>query len=98
MGSCSVAQINSATATRLGVKKGDRLRLGGGGNAVTVIVALFEGVPPDTAALYSGLGHTAFDEFSRGKGINIMTLTSVSREPGTGLSVWGGANLDAVKA
>ena len=47
----------------------------------------------DAVALCAGLGHTAFDEFSRGKGINIMTLTGVTQEPGTGLSVWGGAQL-----
>jgi anaerobic selenocysteine-containing dehydrogenase len=97
-GPYSVVQINAATAARLGVAGGERLRLESGGSAVTVVVELFEGVAHDAAALYTGLGHTAFDEFSRGKGINIMTLTSVSQEPGTGLSVWGGANVSAVKA
>ena len=89
----SVAQINSATAAKLGVKSGDRLKLQNGAATVTVLVNVFEGVQTDAVALCAGLGHTAFDEFSRGKGINIMTLTGVTQEPGTGLSVWGGAQL-----
>lgn len=92
-GTLSVAQMNSATAAKLGVRQGERLTLQGGAATVTVLVDLFEGVQTDAVALCAGLGHTAFDEFSRGKGINIMTLTSVTREPGTGLSVWGGARL-----
>ena len=89
----SVAQINGATAAKLGVKSGDRLKLQNGAATVTVLVDVFEGVQTDAVALCAGLGHTAFDEFSRGKGINIMTLTGVTQEPGTGLSVWGGAQL-----
>ena len=98
-GSYSVAQINAATASRLRVRNGDYLKLTGeNGTTVVVMVSLFEGVPPDVVALCAGLGHTAFDEFSQNKGVNIMTLTGVSHEPGTGLSVWGTANLKAVKA
>lgn len=89
----SVAQMNGATASKLGVKTGDRLTLQSGVATSTVLVSVFEGVQTDAVALCAGLGHTAFDEFSRGKGINIMTLTSVTQEPGTGLSVWGGAAL-----
>lgn len=98
IGSYSVAQMNGATAARLGVRKGDRLKLSNDNAAATVLVDVFEGVQSDTVALCAGLGHTAFDEFSRGKGINITTLTGVTQEPGTGLSVWGGAGVNAVKA
>lgn len=92
----SVAQMNGATAAKLGVKTGDRLKLDNGAASVTVLVDVFEGVQTDAVALCAGLGHTAFDEYSQGKGINIMTLTGVKQEPGTGLSVWGDAKLAKV--
>lgn len=97
-GAYSVAQLNGATAAKLGVRKGDKLKLSNDNAVATVLVDVFEGVQTDAVALCAGLGHTAFDEFSRGKGFNITTLTGVTQEPGTGLSVWGDAGVNAVKA
>ncbi len=97
-GAHSVAQMNAATAAKLGVKKGDRLKLDAQGTAVTVLADVYEGVPSDTVALCTGLGHTAFDEFSRNKGANITTLAGVLLEPGTGLPVWDGVSVNAVRA
>lgn len=98
-GKYSVAQMNSATAAKLKVNAGDRVRLVAGNNVeITVVAAIFEGILPDTVSLVAGLGHTAFDEFSKGKGANVLALTSVCREPGTGLPVWGLAGVKAAKA
>ena len=98
-GKLSVVQLNGATAAKLKVQSGDHIRLVAGNNVeITAVVAVFEGILPDTVSLVAGLGHTAFDEFSRGKGANVLALTSVSREPGTGLPVWGLAGVKAVKA
>lgn len=93
-----VAQMNAVTAAALKMRKGDRITLTNESGTVTAQVALFEGVMPNTVALPLGLGHTAFDEFSQNKGANIMNLTSVSEEPGTGLCVWGTMGVNAAKA
>lgn len=98
-GKYSVAQMNGATAAKLKVKNGDLLKITAANKvAITVRVAVFEGVVSDTVSLTAGLGHTAFDQFSKGKGANIVTLTSVSREPGTNLPVWGSADVNAARA
>ncbi len=97
-GHSSVAQMNAATADKLGVRKGARVTVGNGKVKVPALVDIFEGVLPDAVALSAGLGHTAFDEFSRNKGSNIMTLTSITREPGTGLPVWSSAGVSVDKA
>ena len=98
-GKYSVAQMNGATAAKLKVNAGDLVRLVAGNNVeITVVAAIFEGILPDTVSLVAGLGHTAFDEFSRGKGSNVLALTSVCREPGTGLPVWGLAGVKAARA
>ena len=95
----SVAQMNGVTAASLGVDEGSRLRLtADNGTTVEVVVSVFEGVMPATVSLVAGLGHTAFDEFSKGKGANVVSMTSITREPGTNLPVWGTAGLKAARA
>ena len=97
-GNHSVAQMNSATAAKLKVMNGDKIRLSVPGSAACIaVVSVFEGVMSDTLSLVAGLGHTAFDQFSRGKGVNVASLTCISREPGTGLPVWGVAAIKAEK-
>ena len=99
VGKLSVAQMNGATAAKLKVKEGDKIKLAAANKKeITVRVAVFEGIMPDTVSLVAGLGHTAFDQFSQNKGSNVVTLTSISREPGTNLPVWGLAGVKAVKA
>lgn len=79
------AQVNSRTSRRLGLKDGQRARLSarpGGGAAptvsLTVRVAIFEGIMDDVVGLPLGYGHTAFDEFSRDKGVNGLDLYSLT--------------------
>ncbi len=98
-GKYSVAQMNGATAAKLKVREGDMLKITASNKVETTVrVAIFEGVVSDTISLTAGLGHTAFDQFSKGKGVNVVTLTSVSREPGTNLPVWGAIAVNAARA
>ncbi|MBQ4325795.1 MAG: molybdopterin-dependent oxidoreductase [Mailhella sp.] len=99
VGKLSAAQMNGATAKKLKVAEGDKIKLvAANKQEITARVVVFEGVMPDTVSLVAGLGHTAFDQFSQNKGSNVVTLTSISREPGTNLPVWGLAGVKAVKA
>ena len=99
VGKLSAAQMNGATAKKLKVAEGDKIKLvATNKQEITARVVVFEGVMPDTVSLVAGLGHTAFDQFSQNKGSNVVTLTSISREPGTNLPVWGLAGVKAVKA
>ena len=99
IGKLSVAQMNGATAKKLNVADGSKIKLTAANKQeITAVVAVFEGIMPDTVSLVAGLGHTAFDQFSQNKGSNVVTLTSISREPGTNLPVWGLAGVKAVKA
>ena len=99
IGKHSVAQMNSATAKKLKVADGGKIKLVAGNKTeITAYVTIFEGILPDTVSLVAGLGHTAFDQFSQNKGVNVVTLTSITREPGTNMPVWGLAGVNAVKA
>ncbi len=45
---------------------------------------------PDVIAIPTGLGHTAYDRFLAGKGINYNALVKTVEDPATGLNAaWG---------
>lgn len=92
------ARINGATLKKLGLYSGQKIKLSNKAGAVEARVLQFEGVTNDTVALTMGFGHTAFGEFNTGKGMNVMSLLSAVTEPGTGLTVWTGARVNAAKA
>ncbi|MCG8533318.1 MAG: molybdopterin-dependent oxidoreductase [Desulfovibrionales bacterium] len=90
--------MNGATARELGVKKHDRIKLSNNSGSIQARVNIFEGVMPNTIAVLMGFGHTAFDEFSKDKGENVMELLTVGYEAGTGQSVWNVAGVNVSKA
>jgi len=80
--------MNAATAKKVGVGEGDAIRLASEAGEVKALVHLDEGVMQDVIAAPMNFGHTAFDEFTRGKGGNVARLMQVSAEPGSGYPTW----------
>lgn len=83
-----VAQINKATAQKLGLENGHKAMLQTKNGAMLVLVQCYEGIAPDVIAVMAGLGHTEFDRFSVNKGNNILELTQIDMETGSDLPVW----------
>jgi anaerobic selenocysteine-containing dehydrogenase len=55
-----------------------------------VLVHLQEGIMPGVVAIPKGLGHTAYDNYLAGKGVNANSLIGVVEDPVSGLSAtWG---------
>ncbi len=81
-------QINGKTAKKLNASEGSTVKLSGAGGECVARVHINEGVMNDVIAAPLGFGHTAWDEFSRGKGDNIAKILTVGTEPGTGMAVW----------
>lgn len=90
-------QINAATAKKLGVADGNQVKLTAGSGEVKARVHVNEGVAADTAAILLGFGHSAWDEFTKGKGENVYKILTVSDEPGTGMKVWAGSTVTVAK-
>ncbi len=88
IGTHMVAQINKATADAHSLRDGSLVKLGNEHGSITARIALFEGVQTNCILLPYGLGHTAFDDFSKNKGDNVINLTSVVAEAGTGFPMW----------
>jgi anaerobic selenocysteine-containing dehydrogenase len=90
--------INAATAKNLGLKKDDAVKLASAGGECKARVRIFEGVMNDTVVAPMGLGHTAWDAFSRGKGDNVYKLLAADTEAQTGLSRFATARVTVTKA
>jgi anaerobic selenocysteine-containing dehydrogenase len=96
-GHMTVAKLNAATAKMLKVEAGDKLKLTGPAGAITVGVALSESVMTGVLAVPMGFGHTAFDDFSKNKGQNVLAVMTATEEPATGASSWSGSKVKIAK-
>jgi anaerobic selenocysteine-containing dehydrogenase len=91
-------QMNSTTAGKYGLKVHDKVELTGPLGSCIARVRIFEGVGPNVVVAPLGFGHTAWDEFSRGKGDNVNNVLTVRTEPGSELSVWADSRVRIAKA
>jgi anaerobic selenocysteine-containing dehydrogenase len=83
-------EINPKTARSAGLREGQRVLLITPKGKAEVKVHLFEGIMPGIIALPRGLGHTAYDDYLAGKGINFNTLIGTLEDPDSGMdAAWG---------
>jgi anaerobic selenocysteine-containing dehydrogenase len=83
-------EINPKTARSAGLHEGQRVLLITPKGKAEVKIHLFEGIMPGIIALPRGLGHTAFDDYLAGKGINFNTLIGTVEDPDSGMdTAWG---------
>lgn len=97
-GAMTCVHLNGATAAQAGVDEGDHVVVSSKGGQMDALVHIHEGVMDGVVAAYMGLGHTAFDQYTKGKGDNVSKLLTASFEPGTGLSSWTGTAVKLQKA
>jgi menaquinone reductase, molybdopterin-binding-like subunit len=91
-------EINPATAKELGLADGDAAVIAPPKGSAPVKVYLFDGIMPGLVAMVRGLGHSAYDKFLSGKGVNVNALMSPVEDPGTGLEAAWGVRAKLVKA
>jgi len=83
-------ELNSETAGKYGLREGQSTLLSTPRGQAKVKVHLFDGIKPGIVALPRGLGHTAYDKFLAGKGINFNELIGPIEDPASGLdAAWG---------
>jgi anaerobic selenocysteine-containing dehydrogenase len=85
-----MVEINPATAGGLGLVEGAAAVLSTPRGRARVRVHLFDGIMPGLVAMPRGLGHSAFDRFLAGKGVNINDLIAPVEDPASGFEAgWG---------
>ncbi|RLB42445.1 MAG: hypothetical protein DRH12_05645 [Deltaproteobacteria bacterium] len=84
----SFAEINPQTAKQYGLREGDKIVVETPLGKTTLRVTLFEGAFPGYIFVPRGFGHSAYDEFLRGKGANPNWLIGTSKDALSGLPAW----------
>ncbi len=78
-------EINPDTAKKLGLADGQLATLTTPVGKAKVGVHYEEGIMPGVVAMPRGLGHTAYDQFLAGKGVNVNQLIGPVEDPASGL-------------
>ena len=88
-------EINPDTAEKAGLTDGQKVQLSTPVGSATVRVHFSDGIMPELIAMPRGLGHTAYDAYLAGKGVNVNQLIGPVEDPASGLdAAWGiGAKL-----
>ena len=94
----SFAEINPKTAGEYHLKEGQMISLESPSGKVKVRVTLFEGAMPGMVYLPQGFGHSAYDEFLKGKGSNPNHIIHPSKDPVSGFPVWWNTPVRIIKA
>jgi len=85
-----LVEINPATARSIGLKDGSKAELTTPKGSVVVRVYLYDGIQPGLVALPRGLGHTAYDRFLAGKGVNYNQVVGPMEDAASGHdAAWG---------
>ena len=93
----SFIEINPKTASDYNLQEGDRILVESPAGKAMVRVCLTEEVMPGNLYMPLGLGHTAYDEFLRGKGANPNQIISAEKDPLSGQFVWWDTPVKIVK-
>jgi anaerobic selenocysteine-containing dehydrogenase len=92
-----MVHMNAATAAKIGLSNGNAVTVTGPGGACPARVCIDEGLCAGSVSMLYGMGHTAFDAFSRKKGSNLLQLAAPAVEAGAGLSVWDAITVKVAK-
>jgi anaerobic selenocysteine-containing dehydrogenase len=83
-------EINPKTADAAGLGEGRTAVLSTPRGQARVRIHLSEGIMPGLVAMPRGLGHTAYDDYLAGKGVNVNALIGPVEDPASGLdAAWG---------
>ena len=97
LGDISFAAINPDTAAQYKLKQGDHVLVKSTAGEVKVGVNLYEGAMPGFVYLPLGFGHTAYDEYLKGKGANPNNIVQAGKDPLSGHPVWWNTPVKLIK-
>jgi anaerobic selenocysteine-containing dehydrogenase len=94
----SFVDVNPDTAEGYNLKQGDSVFIESPKGRIQALVNIFEGAMPGIVFMPLGLGHSAYDDFLRGKGANPNEIVYGGRDPLSGQTVWWNTHVRLVKA
>ena len=81
-------ELNPKTASQYGLREGSRVVLRSPKGELTVRIHIFDGAMPGVIFIPLGLGHTAYDRYLKGKGVNPYDIIDPTEDPLSGQPVW----------
>ena len=97
-GNTVFAEVNPATAKKYGLDEGCDAILETPRGKARVKVRCCQGVGPEIVAIPRGLGHSAYDKYLAGKGVNVNELIGPVADPVSGLDAAFGIRAKLSKA
>ncbi len=88
LGNDSFVAVNPETASEYRLEQGDPIVIESPAGAITARVNLSQGAMPGIVYMPMGFGHTAYDEFIRGKGVNPNDIIDAGKDPLSGQPAW----------
>ncbi len=79
--------VNPVTARKAGVADGRTVTLETPAGKAVVMVNVTDEVAPGVVAMPRGFGHTAYDDYIKGKGVNVNELLMPEEDPVSGFDV-----------
>jgi anaerobic selenocysteine-containing dehydrogenase len=97
-GDTGLVEINPETAAEMRLEEGDEAVIETPMGRAVVKVHRNNGTPPGFVFMPRGLGHTAYDDYLAGKGVNINSLMGPVEDPVSGLDAAWGIRANLTKA
>ena len=82
------AEIHPETAKRLGIERGDVVKLTSPHGKIELPALPYEGLHPDVVAVAIGQGHTEYGRYAKGRGANPIRLLPAKPEAASGGLPW----------
>jgi molybdopterin-containing oxidoreductase family iron-sulfur binding subunit len=80
----SWAEMHPKTATKLGVKEGDLIKITSAQGSIEVKVYTHKGIHPDAVAVPLGQGHEEYGRYAKGRGVNPLNVLDPVTDKTTG--------------
>jgi len=90
-------EVNPETASKHGLKEGSKAIVRSPKGELKVRIHLFDGAMPDVIFIPLGLGHTAYDKYLKGKGVNPHEIIDQVEDPLSGQPVWWNTRVKVIK-
>jgi anaerobic selenocysteine-containing dehydrogenase len=84
----SWVEINTATASRLGIAQGDVIEVASRHGTLRAPALISPGLAPDIIAMPAGQGHGTYTRYASGRGVNPIAILAPMAEAETGATAW----------
>lgn len=80
----SWVELHPTTAAKLGVARGDTVKIASKAGAIEAKVYVYKGIHPDAIGVPLGQGHDEYGRYAKGRGVNPLSILNDTKDQTTG--------------